>query len=86
MKSAKVTQLCPTLIILQVIILEWVAFPFSRGFPNPGIEPRSLTLQTDSLPAEPQEIRDVDKKFRLHSLTYIENSDFILTLTGITAT
>ena len=24
------------------------------GFPNPGIEPRSPTLQVDSLPAEPQ--------------------------------
>ena len=24
--------------ILQARILEWVAFPFSRGIPNPGIE------------------------------------------------
>ena len=24
--------------------LEWVAFPFSRGLPNPGIEPRSPAL------------------------------------------
>ena len=40
--------------ILQARILEWVAFPFSRGFPNPGIEPRSPALQADSLPAEPQ--------------------------------
>ena len=40
--------------ILQVRILEWVAISFSRGFPNPGIEPRSPTLQTDSLPAESQ--------------------------------
>ena len=40
--------------ILQARILEWVAFPFSRGLPNPGIEPRSPTLQADSLPAEPQ--------------------------------
>ena len=30
--------------------MEWVAFPFF----NPGIEPRSPTLQADSLPAEPQ--------------------------------
>ena len=35
MKSAKVTQLCPTLIILQVTILEWVAFSFSRGSLQP---------------------------------------------------
>ena len=35
-------------------IIEWVAFPFSRDLPNPGIEPRSPTLQAVSLPAEPQ--------------------------------
>ena len=35
-------------------ILAWVAFPFSRDLPNPGIEPRSPALQADSLPAEPQ--------------------------------
>ena len=29
-----------------------VAYPFSRGFPNPRIEQRSPTLQADSLPAE----------------------------------
>ena len=31
-----------------------LAVPFSRGSSNPGIEPRSPTLQADSLPAEPQ--------------------------------
>ena len=41
--------------ILQVRILEWVDFPFSRDLPNPGIEPRSPALQADSLPAEPPE-------------------------------
>ena len=40
--------------ILQGNILEWVAVPFSRGLPNPGIRPRSPALQADSLPAEPQ--------------------------------
>ena len=29
------------------------AFPSSRGSSNPGIEPRSPSLQADSLPAEP---------------------------------
>ena len=65
-REAKVTQSCRTLCdlmdctvhgILQARILEWVAFPFSRDplvDPNPGIEPRSPSLQTDSLPAEPQ--------------------------------
>ena len=61
--KVKITQSCPTVCdpmdytvhgILQARILEWVAFPFSRDLPNPGIEPRSPTLQADSLPAEPQ--------------------------------
>ena len=61
--KVQVAQLCPTLCdpmvftvhgILQARILEWVAFPFSRDFPNPGIEPRSPTLQADSLLVEPQ--------------------------------
>ena len=59
----QVSQSCPTLCnptdytvhgISQARILEWVAFPFSRDLPNPGIKPRSPTLQADSLPAEPQ--------------------------------
>ena len=59
--TVKVTQSCPTLGdpyivhgILQTRIVEWIAFPFSRDLPNPGIKPRSPTLQMDSLPAEPQ--------------------------------
>ena len=40
--------------LLQVRILEWIAFPFSGDLPNPGIELRSPALQADSLPAEPQ--------------------------------
>jgi len=40
--------------ILQARVLEWLAFPFSRGDPNPGIEPTSPALQADSLPAESQ--------------------------------
>ena len=30
--------------------LEWVAYLFFSGFPNPGIEPGSPALQADSLP------------------------------------
>ena len=54
----KVTQSCLTLCdpmdctvhkILQARILEWVAFPFSRG----SFQPRSPALQADSLPTEP---------------------------------
>ena len=40
--------------ILQARMLEWVAFPFLEDLPNPGIGPRSPTLQVDSLPAEPK--------------------------------
>ena len=48
--------------ILQVRILEWVFqythfsiyFPSPGDLPNPGIKPRSPTLQVDSLPTEPQ--------------------------------
>ena len=39
--------------ILQARVLEWVAFPSPEDRPNPGIEPRSPTLQADSLPTEP---------------------------------
>ena len=61
--KVKISQSCPTLCdamdytvhgILQVRILEWVAF-FSPGdLPNPGIKLRSSALQADSLLAEPQ--------------------------------
>ena len=33
-------------------ILEWVAYPFSRGSSQPRIEPESPALQVDSLPAK----------------------------------
>ena len=39
--------------IFQVRVLEWVAISFSRGFPNPGIEPGSPILQADALPSDP---------------------------------
>ena len=61
--KVKVTQSCPTLCDpmdytahgnLQARILEWVAFPFSRGSSQPGIKSRSPAFQVDSLPAEPQ--------------------------------
>ena len=37
----------------QARILEWVAFSSPGDLPNPGIKPRSPTLQVDSLPSEP---------------------------------
>ena len=60
--NVKVAQPCPALCdpmdctvhgILQSRILEWVATS-PEDLLNPGIEPRSPTLQVDSLPAEPQ--------------------------------
>ena len=66
--KVKVTQLCPTLCdpmdytvhgILHARILEWVAFPFSRG----SFQPRSPELQVDSLPAEPQGKLDIENEF-----------------------
>ena len=57
----KVAQSCPTLCdpmdstvqgIIQARILEWVAFPFSSDLLDPGIEPRSPTMQAESLRTE----------------------------------
>ena len=39
--------------ISQAGILEWEAIPFSRGLPDPGIEPRSPAMKADSLSSEP---------------------------------
>ena len=33
-------------------MLEWVAYPFSRDLPDPGIKLGSPALQEDSLPSE----------------------------------
>ena len=61
--EVKVAQSCLTLCdlmdytvhgILQARILEWVASLSPEDLPNPGIEPRSPSLQADSLPFKPQ--------------------------------
>ena len=39
--------------ILQTTVLEWVAISFSRGLPDPGIEPGPPAWQVDALPSEP---------------------------------
>ena len=65
---AKSLPLCPTLCdpmdysllgssvhgILQARILEWLPFLSPGDLPDPGIEPRSPTLQADSLLSELQ--------------------------------
>ena len=59
----KVTQSCPTLCEFMDYTVHgffrpeyWSGqpFPSPKDIPNPEIKPRSLTLQADSLPAEPQ--------------------------------
>ena len=42
--------LCPW--IFQASVLERIAISFSRGLPDPGIEPWSPALQADSLTTE----------------------------------
>ena len=39
--------------ISQARMLQWVAISFSRDLPNPGTEPKSPTLNLDSLPSVP---------------------------------
>ena len=46
-------------------ILEWVAYPFSRGCSYPGIEPGSPALQADSLPTELWYLRIFSQFFSL---------------------
>ena len=41
--------------VLQARILEWVAMSPPGDLHDPGIKPRSSTLQEDSLPSEPPE-------------------------------
>ena len=65
-QQSQVAQSCPTLWdpvdcsppgssihgIHQARILEWLPFPSPGDLPNPGIEPRSPTLQADALTSE----------------------------------
>ena len=77
--KVKVAQSCLTLCdpmdytvhgILHARILEWVTFPSPGDLPNPGTEPRSPTLQADSLPAEPTP----QKKIPFKILLLIDNA------------
>ena len=66
MSACSIAQLCPTLCdpmdcsppdssvhgILQARILEWVAISFSRGLPQPGIEPTSPALASGFFTSE----------------------------------
>ena len=85
--EVKVAQWCPTLCepmdytihgILHARILEWIAFPFSRGSLNPGSKPRSPILQADSLPAvslrKPKNI-EVGSPFLLQGIFLTQESN-----------
>ena len=52
-------------------ILEWVAYPFSRNLPDPGIKLGSPTLQADSLPTElsgkPKDMKEIDILHKSHT-------------------
>ena len=61
--KVKVAQSCPTLCnpmdytvhgILHAKILEWVAFPFSRGFSQPRDQTQVSHIAGGFFPAEPQ--------------------------------
>ena len=45
-------------------------FPSPGDLPNPGIEPRSLALQADSLPAKPQG-KPMGKNINYTSMKYV---------------
>ena len=64
-RKVKFTQSCPTLCDPHGLYSPWnspgqitgvgsLSLTSPGDLPNPGIEPRSPTLQVDSLPAEPQ--------------------------------
>ena len=62
--------------ILQARILEGLLFPSPVDLPDPGIEPRSLALQEDSLLFEPAE------KPRVMSLRSLALAGFFATSTA----
>ena len=78
--KVKVVQCCLTICnsmddtgrgILQVRILEWIAFPFSRGSSQPRDQTHVSHIAADSLPAEPQ---GKTKKIRVGSLSLLQPS------------
>ena len=88
----EVAQSCPTLCnpvdcsppgssvhgILMARILEWVAISFSRGSSQPGIKPRSPTLQADALTSEPPE-----KPFISHNIIIIIPGNTLVNTDGL---
>ena len=66
--------------IFQARVLEWVAISFSRGSPDPGIEPGSPTMQADTLLSEP--LRK-PSKFHIYALIYCIGVESICKAEGL---
>ena len=66
--------------IFQARTLEWVAISFPGNLPNPGIKPRSPTLQADPLPSEPpgnpQKFLRENKSYVVRKFIYIKMKRF----------
>ena len=62
-------------------ILEWIAYPFSRGSPCPGIEPESPASQVYSLPTE-ESGKNISNKYnflyRTCFTSFVAISDFVV--------
>ena len=86
-KESEVAQSCSTLCdpmdytpqapLSMGRIREWVAISFSRGSSQPRIEPRSPTLQADSLPSVPSgKPREGEKEVQKGGYMCIPMADF----------
>ena len=66
-------------------ILEWVAYPFSRDLPNPGIQAGSPPLHADSLPAELPGKDDMSKykECPQERVSHLLNTEFVLNYRSI---
>ena len=88
MYAVLAAQSCPTLYnvmecsspnssvhgILQARILEWVAIPFSRGFPQPRNRTQVSCIAADSLPFEPP--GKLQQITYLHALKFTQAQEF----------
>ena len=72
----------------QARILDWVALPSLGNFLDPGIKPRSPTLQADSVPSEPpgkpqdRPVQFHDWQTRSHSVQF-QHGHFVLTILSL---
>ena len=90
-----VAQSCPTLCdpmdcrlpgssvhgIFQGRVLDELPFPSPVDLPDPGMEPRSLTLYADTLPSEPPENSLFNHNSFFKGL--ISKNDYILRYSGL---